>query len=125
MSRYRRKPACSQEFRAIGSMTGEASLRLAADAAGRVRRSCGSSGSDSGPIELRRERHVIGGLFKRRQRSLRADFRRENRTRPQRAAIEQVVDELGLLVRIAGADAGALAMRVVETFGEQGFDHIA
>ena len=48
------------------------------------------------PIELRRKRHVIGGLFKRRQRRLRADFRRENRTRPQRAAIEQVVDELGL-----------------------------
>jgi hypothetical protein len=45
--------------------------------------------------------------------------RRKNRTRAERIATEEVVDELGLAIRVAGADARKPAMRVVETGGEQ------
>jgi hypothetical protein len=77
------------------------------------------------PIELGGEWQVIGRLIVRRKGRLAINGRRKNRTRAERIATEEVVDELGLAIRVAGADARKPAMRVVETGGEQRCDDIA
>ena len=68
---------------------------------------------------------MIGRLIVRRKGRLAINGRRKNRTRAERIATEEVVDELGLAIRVAGADARKPAMRVVETGGEQRCDDIA
>ena len=78
-----------------------------------------------GPIELGGEWQVIGRLIVRRKGRLAINGRRKNRTRAERIATEEVVDELGLAIRVAGADARKPAIRVVETGGEQRCDDIA
>src|SRR5438046_6964842 len=79
----------------------------------------------SSPIELSCKRQVIGGLLRRRKYRPGVDERGDDRLRQQRLAVEQIVDELGLAIRIASYYDPAVTMRVIETRAEQRFDDIA